>query len=89
MIWAIVFAAWVAFWAGFVAGVLWYGWRDRRRYLRELREDRWRMMHGVDRACIFIALMLFGCLGGCTEPPPCGLISINSTVHCAPDQTYR
>jgi len=20
---------------------------------------------------------------GCAEPPPCGLISVNSTVHCA------
>jgi len=29
-----------------------------------------------------IALVLCWALSGCNEPPPCGLLSINSTVHC-------
>lgn len=31
--------------------------------------------------CVTIALSL----AGCEEPPPCGLLSINSTVHCHSD----
>ena len=38
---------------------------------------------------IVLWLILIGvCLTSCAEPPPCGLISVNSTVHCHKPAEY-